>query len=843
MNERFINEVAFGVVFVQGPGEDLTMTDAELIEAAAEVVDGQALLQSLEPDAKISFVNDFRVVTLTQPIFPDAPWKGMPKSFYIERIDAVLWRESNGRIYFFQKDRYLRMTGTTMDPGYPKPIAGNWHGLPSEFEGGIDAAFWRKSNGKIYMFKGDQYVRLTETTVDAGYPKSIADNWHGLPADFQSGIDAAFMHGGNGRIYMFKGDQYVRLTHSTVDAGYPKPIKDNFKGVPDYYHEEGISAAMWRGSNERTYLFGRPSRNNLNTYVRFSDVTAPVDADYPKYVGGLDAGETEALWRDPAQARLGVGSGTEGFKAFVEQIIAQEDTDWGVVVFITKYPTHWGGYASTPKIVMRWRVGGENFDRVLAHETGHTFGAPDEYAASKCDCSKSYGRFFTADNGNCTLCAGPLSMASGYPKFISDAWQGLPAAFAAGIDAAVYRDANRRVYMFKGDQYVRMTDVTVDAGYPKPIAGNWGGLPASFTSGIDAALLRKSNGKLYFFKGNQYARLTGTNMDAGYPKPIAGNWNGLPASFEAGIDAAMTRSSNGKIYLFKGSQYCRLTETTVDAGYPKPISGNFADLPASFTNGIQAALMHDEREAIYLFDGAQFVRMINGVACLMSANSPELCSYTPLHFGWGAFLTHVDAALYRGDIDKAYLFSGQWYVRYSNVGEAIDDGYPKKIAGNWLGLPGSFQAGIDAALWRPSNGKTYFFKGSEYVRITGSAVDEGYPKPIAGNWGGLPASFQAGIDAALWRQSNDKIYLFKGGQYVRLTGTAMDSGYPKPITNWNGLPASFAGGIDAAMMRLDSSQIYFFAGRTYLRYSDVDKGPDSGYPKWIDKNWMPFPRG
>ena len=45
----------------------------------------------------------------------------------------------------------------------------------------------------------------------------------------------------------------------------------------------------------------------------------------------------------------------------------------------------------------------------------------------------------------------------------------------------------------------------------------------------------------------------------------------------------------------------------------------------------------------------------------------------------------------------------------------------------------------------------------------------------------------------------------------------------------------------AAMMRLDTHQIYFFAGRRYLRYSKVDDGPD--VERWIDKHWMPFPRG
>jgi hypothetical protein len=42
-------------------------------------------------------------------------------------------------------------------------------------------------------------------------------------------------------------------------------------------------------------------------------------------------------------------------------------------------------------------------------------------------------------------------------------------------------------------------------------------------------------------------------------------------------------------------------------------------------------------------------------------------------------------------------------------------------------------------------------------------------------------------------------------------------------------------------MRWDTHQIYFFRGRTYVRYSNVSEGVDPGYPKWINKHWMPFP--
>jgi hypothetical protein len=123
-------------------------------------------------------------------------------------------------------------------------------------------------------------------------------------------------------------------------------------------------------------------------------------------------------------------------------------------------------------------------------------------------------------------------------------------------------------------------------------------------------------------------------------------------------------------------------------------------------------------------------------------------------------------------------------------------------------------------------------------------VDSGYPRPIAGNWPGLPSSFTQGIDAALWRRSNGKIYFFKGSQYVRISRVpaGVDSGYPRPIAgNWPGLPSSFNQGIDAALCRRDTGQIYFFKGPAYVRYTSLSRGIDPGYPHWIDPNWTAFP--
>jgi len=182
LNKRFINEVAVGIIYVQGPTADLQMSAAERTQIGAEIQEGLNWLATLEPDAKVSFIFDdvksWKTVSINAQPWPNPPWSGLTRDMYQKSIDAALWRESNGKIYMFHGSQYVRITGSTVDAGYPQPIAGNWTGLPFDFTQGIDAAFWHKTKNKIYMFKGDQYVRLTETTMDAGYPKPIAGNWH-----------------------------------------------------------------------------------------------------------------------------------------------------------------------------------------------------------------------------------------------------------------------------------------------------------------------------------------------------------------------------------------------------------------------------------------------------------------------------------------------------------------------------------------------------------------------------------------------------------------------------------------------------------------------------------------
>ena len=172
------------------------------------------------------------------PLSVGTQWAGMTAAGFDSGFDAALNYES-GKVYFFSGGNYLRydVAADRVDDGYPLPIAGQWPGLAEAgFAHRIDAALnW--GNGKVYFFSGGNYVRydMAADKVDDGYPLPIARQWPGLAeAGFDADLDAA-VNWGNGKIFFFKGDRYVRydMATDTADDGYPLPIAGNWPGLAE----------------------------------------------------------------------------------------------------------------------------------------------------------------------------------------------------------------------------------------------------------------------------------------------------------------------------------------------------------------------------------------------------------------------------------------------------------------------------------------------------------------------------------------------------------------------------------------------------------------------------------
>ena len=192
---------------------------------------------------------------------------------------------------------------------------------------------------------------------------------------------------------------------------------------------------------------------------------------------------------------------------------------------------------------------------------------------------------------------------------------------------------------------------------------------------------------------------------------------------------------------------------------------------------------------------------------------------------------------------KTYATFGNQYVRYPDAGaNKIDAGYAKRIAGNWGLLPPALLDGFDLTATLP-DGKTYITKGSQYVRYSetgANTIDPNYPRPIAGNWDNLSATFANGFDT-MCTLPDGKTYITKGNQYVRYSDASanvIDPTYPRAIAaNWGKLPKAFEVGFDT-VCTLPNRKIYFTRDGQYVRYSDASANiVDPGYPKPIVSNW------
>lgn len=151
--------------------------------------------------------------------------------------------------FFLRGNQYVRYHWDQRTADLAAHPLSDW-GLPGDFAQGVDAAFngYDEYRGKLYFFKGDQYVRYdwARRKVDAG-PKPIGEAWC-LPPPFDQGVDAVVSGEGPylGKLYFFKGTQYVRFKWKPTyqQDGEIKEIGPHWTGLSGVGMTSGLSCLV-----------------------------------------------------------------------------------------------------------------------------------------------------------------------------------------------------------------------------------------------------------------------------------------------------------------------------------------------------------------------------------------------------------------------------------------------------------------------------------------------------------------------------------------------------------------------------------------------------------------------
>ncbi|WP_308169925.1 hemopexin repeat-containing protein [Acrocarpospora catenulata] len=372
------------------------------------------------------------------------------------------------------------------------------------------------------------------------------------------------------------------------------------------------------------------------------------------------------------------------------------------------------------------------------------------------------------------------------------------------MDAA-FVGMDGKTYLFSGERYIRYSGAdyaVVDLGYPRGIAGDWGGLRK-----VGAAFVM--DGRTYLF--GQGGRLFDvplvqeSELNAGRLSPALRRRfleHGLTLAENAAVTAegtaeyrkwhvtteqgiALTLQRNPlhiQVHADGGHFHVRYSTrdyTTADPGYPKPVSDNWWNLPASLAADPRFAtidaVLTDGAGRTYLFAGDRFV--------VSDARHRWWSEPRTIAGHWDSLLpfTKVDAA-FVGKDGRTYVFSGDRYTRFSTGDYTrADDRYPASVPAYWGNVVNRIArtGRVDAALVRTvtelidgrsvENRYTYLFSGDQYVRYLGTSLDhvqDGYPAAVSelSREPGMAALDVAldGVDAAF--ADRRTVYLFRGSR-------------------------------------------------------------------------------
>jgi hypothetical protein len=634
---------------------------------------------------------------------------------------------------------------------------------------------------KVYGDGARFYVRYSTKdygTPDAGYPKPLSDNWWNLPDGLNLGpVDAVFT-GRDNRTYLFAGDRFVWFDVRHRWWSEPRSLREHWDSIPF----SRIDAAFV-GQDGGTYVFSGPqyARYSTGDYTRIDDrYPATVSAFWGNVVNNLArTGRVDAaLVMDVTETVDGVDvPRTYTYLFSGDQYVRYEGRDYAVVQ--DGYPRSVVSLASEPGLA-GLDVTLDGVDAAFAdRRTAYLFRGTRCHVVS----GSPYRRYddLGLTGVTCAFIEDGTVVAEG-----PEGWTRRSALEGRSATATPYRPRTLRT------------------------------VPEGFRTGLDS-VLNGADGNTYLFKGGSCF-----NVRLNREYPLTEEW-GRPRNTiyqDNAVDAAFV-GRDGKTYLFSDDQYVVYPDagTTIE-GDPLPINAHWGGLTSvtlAYVHGGKTYLFEKPYAAgtmrHLVYSGTDYSQPDEGYPAVTDSSFWQAPDGFPM----------PDAVLFEGD--TMLLLSGERCVSYN---EKISRwSYPRPIDRIWPGFGQGLDAddGLRAAFTAP-DGATYFFFGDTYARYSDGAFSP--LAPIRDRWGisrnpFVPEDGTGRVDAAfVWR--GEKTYLFSGDRYVRYSGPEyryVDAGYPKKTAGnlrqeeaFANLPESFedalAGSIDAVIA--NNRNVYLLIG-------------------------------
>ncbi|KAM9846588.1 matrix metallopeptidase 30 [Aulostomus maculatus] len=156
-------------------------------------------------------------------------------------------------LYFF-KDRHFWKRSRRWDGITTKKIQSVWHGISN-----VDAAYEYKKSKTVVFFEGDRYWKIQGSTILPGFPKTLGDL--GFPSSVTK-VDAAVHVSFVGKTLLFVDNKYWSYNErrATMDGRNPKFIH---RGLPGIGYR--VDAAF---ENQGNLFFSYGSRQTEYSYQR-----------------------------------------------------------------------------------------------------------------------------------------------------------------------------------------------------------------------------------------------------------------------------------------------------------------------------------------------------------------------------------------------------------------------------------------------------------------------------------------------------------------------------------------------------------------------------------------------